>query len=319
MNIEVSTLAHSMLADLHNNNNNYGKAIPGHIPRVPPNIRNINRAAYDPKVLSIGPYHHGKPGLQAMEDHKKRYLREFLTYMPGELEKLEKLNSLIYSVRTLEEKLLSLYNQPLNIERDDFIKMIVLDGCFILRLLIKIRVRLESEADAIFEVVPLLRRDLLLLENQLPFFILEKLYELIPKPNSIQPFPTLKEMAFAYLTMKLSTDPIALNNLEAYHLLHFYDLILLPKPRDHLIFESNQNAPSTVPQASKQEEPGIKITAKKADNFLEVPFVEGKLQISCLEIKDVAIPIFRNLIAFEQCCPTAGNHLTDTRFMDLMV
>ncbi|KAJ0967657.1 hypothetical protein J5N97_024574 [Dioscorea zingiberensis] len=264
-----------MLADLH-----YGKAIPGHIPRVPPNIRNINRAAYDPKVLSIGPYHHGKPGLQAMEDHKKRYLREFLTCMPGEQEKLEKLDSLIYSVRTLEEELLSLYSQPLNFERDDFIKMIVLDGCFILRLLIKIRVRLESEADAIFEVrylLPLLRRDLLLLENQLPFFILEKLYELIPKPNSIQPFPTLKEIAFAYLTMKLSTDPVALNNLEAYHLLHLYDLILLPKPRDPLILELNQNAPSTMPRASKLKEAGIKITAKKADNFLEASFVEGKL------------------------------------------
>ncbi|KAJ0967631.1 hypothetical protein J5N97_024548 [Dioscorea zingiberensis] len=319
-----STLARSMLSDLQNSSSNsYSKPVPGHIPRIPPNIRNIDSSAYEPKVISIGPYHHGKSSLQSMEDHKKRYLREFLTRKPensnityGELEKLD---SLINSVRKSEEELLTWYSQLPNIESDDFIKMVVFDGCFILGLLIKIRVRSERGGDPIFEVgnlLPLLRGDLLLLENQLPFFILEKLYELIPKPNSIQPFPTLKEIAFAYLTMKLSTDPVTLNNLEAYHLLHLYDLILLPKARD----QSNQNTPSTVPSATKLKEAGIKLLAKKADNFLEVSYVEGKLQIPCLEIKDVTIPIFRNLIAFEQCCPIAGNHFTAyTRFMDLMV
>ncbi|KAJ0967782.1 hypothetical protein J5N97_024699 [Dioscorea zingiberensis] len=332
-----STLAHSMLSELHNSSsNNQGKAKPNHIPRVPPNIRNIDNAAYDPKVISIGPYHHGKSGLQSMEDHKKRYLREFLTCEPEnssittDVGELEKLDSLINTVRISEKELLSWYSLPPNIKSDDFIKMIVLDGCFILRLLIKFRVRSERGEDPIFLVgnlLPLLRGDLLLLENQLPFFILEKLYELIQKPDSKR--LTLKEFAFAYLTFKDSTGSV--NNLEVYHLLHLYDLILLPKVRD---VQSNQNAlstvssatklkvvPSTVPSATKLKEAGIKLLpAKEADNFLEVFYVKGKLQIPCLKITDVTIPIFRNLIAFEQCCPIAGNHFTAyTRFMDLMV
>ena len=44
---------------------------------VPPTLRQINPEAYTPQVISIGPIHHGKQKLQAMQIQKKRYLIEF--------------------------------------------------------------------------------------------------------------------------------------------------------------------------------------------------------------------------------------------------
>lgn len=46
--------------------------------RVPALMRDSNSKAYEPRVVSIGPYHYGKEHLEAMEEHKHRALRHFL-------------------------------------------------------------------------------------------------------------------------------------------------------------------------------------------------------------------------------------------------
>ena len=45
--------------------------------RVPKKLREVNNDAYTPKLISIGPLHHGESELHAMEMLKLRYLREF--------------------------------------------------------------------------------------------------------------------------------------------------------------------------------------------------------------------------------------------------
>ncbi|KAL6202972.1 hypothetical protein ACLB2K_026676 [Fragaria x ananassa] len=40
--------------------------------RVPEKLRRLNENAYTPRVVSIGPFHHGKESLKPMEEHKKR-------------------------------------------------------------------------------------------------------------------------------------------------------------------------------------------------------------------------------------------------------
>ena len=46
--------------------------------RVPAHLRKLNAMAYTPRVVSIGPYHHSRKELKAMEDHKRRYFQDFL-------------------------------------------------------------------------------------------------------------------------------------------------------------------------------------------------------------------------------------------------
>jgi hypothetical protein len=49
-------------------------------PKVPPTLRDIqqNRDCYDPSMVSIGPYHHGKTALEEMEKFKETYALDFV-------------------------------------------------------------------------------------------------------------------------------------------------------------------------------------------------------------------------------------------------
>ncbi|RWR91960.1 UPF0481 protein [Cinnamomum micranthum f. kanehirae] len=48
--------------------------------KVPVHVVAVNPEAFKPKVVSIGPYHHGKDHLKPMEVHKQRAARCFIRY-----------------------------------------------------------------------------------------------------------------------------------------------------------------------------------------------------------------------------------------------
>lgn len=342
---------------------------------VPPNIRQCHADAYEPQVLSIGAYHHGKPSLEAMEKHKWRYLRDLLSrnlpinvhsIADHEAQISAELDKFIEAVRELETRARQCYSERTdNLGSDGFVKMLVLDGSFLVELLIKFynkgcRVK-EDPIFAVSWILPLIRRDVLKLENQIPFFVLERIFSLAKKPPfrsrstmKSEELPPLKEISFAYLMWKKCTDTKTLYEGTFYHLLHLYDQILLPAPRleipdteprqtrfklirtlqllppfrSFLPRETN-NQPckkwpaSTIPSAMELQEAGIRFKCKQADSFLDVGFKDGALEIPSLSVVDATESIFRNLIAFEQCCSDDINpqkHFTSyALFLDCIV
>lgn len=150
---------------------------------VPPYFRRHNMDAYNPKVVSLGPFHHGQKHLKPMEDHKKRALSHFL-----------KRTRCTYKVcyDKLEEAVPKLMDHYEHLDKEwqdkhKFLKLMVYDGCFMLEFLLNYAWFFDDydEHDPIFGRAFLtstmfvsIRRDMLLIENQLPLLVLEKLLDL---------------------------------------------------------------------------------------------------------------------------------------------
>ncbi|KAK9922888.1 hypothetical protein M0R45_031327 [Rubus argutus] len=145
--------------------------------RVPDGLRRVCEEAYTPRIISIGPLHHGKEALRAMEEHKKRYLQYFLSRLTNNL----RLKDYIKIVKDQEDKLRSYYSETIELESDEFVRVVLVDAIFIIEFLFRFWYpKLLDENDYIFGKP---RKsvdvwfDLHMLENQLPFFILEKLFD----------------------------------------------------------------------------------------------------------------------------------------------
>ncbi|KAF3965423.1 hypothetical protein CMV_010385 [Castanea mollissima] len=120
--------------------------------KVPYHLRKWSEEAYTPQVISIGPIHHGNNKFQTMEKHK------------------------------MENSIRQCYVETVvDLGSDDFVKMIMLDVSFILELFLKFNSESWPREDPLLVEAWLLDtvfRDLLLLENQLPFFVIEMLFNL---------------------------------------------------------------------------------------------------------------------------------------------
>lgn len=95
--------------------------------RVPKHIFEIDRTAYEPIVVSFGPYHHGAQHLQSMEKKKWEHLNRVL-----KLNFERTLHDYIKAMAGIEKQARKCYSQEINIERKKFLQMLLLDGCFIL-------------------------------------------------------------------------------------------------------------------------------------------------------------------------------------------
>ncbi|KAK4603332.1 hypothetical protein RGQ29_012036 [Quercus rubra] len=93
------------------------------------------------------------------------------------------LRILTNSVMELEKEARECYAGPIDYSPDEFVKILVIDGCFIIELLRKSAdVELREENDPIFSMACMLQflfHDLILLENQVPWMVLEHLFNVV--------------------------------------------------------------------------------------------------------------------------------------------
>uniref|UniRef100_A0A251U5K1 Uncharacterized protein n=1 Tax=Helianthus annuus TaxID=4232 RepID=A0A251U5K1_HELAN len=170
--------------------------------RVPSCVTDLNKRAYKPQSVSFGPYHYGEPNLESMEENKhrallhflKRYKKPFECYVKAVMEVVEDLK---HAYSALDQK----WHQ----DTMGFVKMMILDGCFMLEIL---RAATTDDVDCdinaadanvvddyasndpIFSnhgklyILPYLKRDMLMLENQLPMLLLNTLVAVTKDENN---------------------------------------------------------------------------------------------------------------------------------------
>ncbi|XP_062232396.1 UPF0481 protein At3g47200-like [Phragmites australis] len=205
------------------------------VSRVPVQVRDKNPDAYTPGLVAIGPLHAraAERGLQQGNRLKMAYLNSLISRgHPDPADHLAVIQSYIRLVAAREQEARAMYasEDVDDITADDFIQMLVLDGCFVIEHLVNVFIGLEEPSLHAMPFGPAqLSVDLILAENQVPFFVLVDLIKStrLPEFNSTgyDPPVLLMKLVLFYLAGEKGRDmseglPNADGVSHMLHLLH---------------------------------------------------------------------------------------------------
>ncbi|PSR86628.1 UPF0481 protein [Actinidia chinensis var. chinensis] len=296
--------------------------------KLPACVTDLNKNAYLPQVVSFGPYHHGEEHLMPMEEHKKRALFHFLkrTKKPFQII-VDNLTKVVQDLKDSYDLLGDVWQS----DTERFLKLMVLDGCFMLEVLYyyakmnfkdlcysdeKIDSFRYDPSDPIFcakrmlHVMNYIRRDMLLLENQLPMQVLIELVAgICPEKENAQDFVNKLTCWFTK-----STGP------DTGECLHVLDIFRKSVPlshtdgqREHATHvhdDSVHHGSHIIVSAMEIQEAGIRFKVCKSEGVHEISFKDGVLHLPLLCVDDTTESVFLNLIAFERLHVGAGNEVT---------
>ncbi|KAK0589279.1 hypothetical protein LWI29_012052 [Acer saccharum] len=289
--------------------------------RIPKILHRHNPQAYEPNAFSIGPFRCGDDNLKPTQKIKMKYLQGLLRRSTNSKELMRKLTG---AVRAIEQEARQCYAGPIgnsNVE-EEFVKILVLDGCFIIELFRKDADEvIKDPDDPIFSMsclLEFLKHDLILLENQIPWPILERLFNMTMVPGG----KSLIELALDFFSNMFSSHkptikPNKFANDEIKHILDLLRLSLI-LPLDRLNRADTGWQP--FPCARKIKGSGIKFKKVAADTILDIRFSNGRLEIPPLLVQETTETIFRNLISLEQCLPDCPPIITSyAKLMDNLI
>ncbi|XP_037488315.1 UPF0481 protein At3g47200-like [Triticum dicoccoides] len=148
---------------------------------------------YKPQTVSLGPFHHGDKDLKPMEEHKLRAVRRLL-HRPNCKTTLAELIAVVEEVADdLQDAYMDLGQEWQGKEnRGKFLEMMITDGCFLLEVMRTVAAMYQENGsifmavadkhgDPVFSkhgiqhIKPFVQRDMLMIENQLPLMLLQKI------------------------------------------------------------------------------------------------------------------------------------------------
>ncbi|XP_022632287.1 putative UPF0481 protein At3g02645 [Vigna radiata var. radiata] len=267
--------------------------------KVPLNIREYNPKVYAPQIVSIGPYHHNSFG--AMEELKLKYLKGFLnrTQQP--------IREFAVKIKELEETIRSCYEGTIKYDSDEFLEIILVDACFIIELFLRWNKLGDwMKKDPLF-LQPMaleeILKDLLLLENQLPFFVFEQLYNLSGMNEKFL------DITFNFFESKSLGNVCPRESPK-----HFTDLLrcsIISSSKLGLGKQEEDQVIKHVYSASQLMEAGLKFEVCPNKSFLDLTYSKhGVLSMPILNIHDNTELLFRNMMAYEHCHLSSTNIVT---------
>ncbi|XP_059439777.1 UPF0481 protein At3g47200-like [Corylus avellana] len=315
--------------------------------KVPKKLRKVNEEAYTPKLVSIGPFHHDLVELWGVKIQRHVYLKKFCL-RTGKSEK-----DLVSIIESKKEEIYRSYSETFELisNSKEFVAKILLDAIFIIELFLRNFEREKYEKlDYILSnawIESHIKQDLILLENQLPFRFLQKLYKSAFDGEEATPFLKLACEFFFSGKHQIPMDK---------EVKHFTDLHRIfyspsypkpdPKPAKHLRYT-----------ATKLYETGLEFEAlvdidSSQKSLLDIEFAKDKLLerhpflnlswlFSCLPclksrqcsksvrcilkvpqlvIDDQTEALFRNLMALEQCHYPSNTYICNyVLFLDYLI
>ncbi|KAL3718264.1 hypothetical protein ACJRO7_003408 [Eucalyptus globulus] len=291
--------------------------------RAPRSLVQFNEKAFQPQIVSIGPYHHGKERLNMVEQHKPRF---FSALIERTKDGGVGLDHYFTAVALKENEIRDCYSEFLPCESKALIEMMVLDACFIVEVFrIFGRVIWSDWDDPIFTtqwIFPFLIKDLLQIENQIPFSVLQVVFDLSKGDIADKAAtPSLNELALGFFNSAFQRPQEQLEKFfgvsrpRVFNVKHLLDLFRLS-----FIGHTEVEQPANVyvdylqliPSATQLLLSGINCMPRNDCNLnlLDVQFNHGILQIPPLTLDDCMSSFLLNCVAFEQSFNYSSRHLS---------
>nr|XP_023922327.1 UPF0481 protein At3g47200-like [Quercus suber] len=258
-----------------------------HINRVPYHIRSVNPGAYTPMVVSIGPIHHFNEKLQTME-------------------------KFVSIIREMEEMIRCCYAETSShsMSSDDFVKMILLDAIFILELFHKYSTGDWDGDDPLQPdrwMFSFVRLDLVVLENQLPFFVLEELFNLafVDDSSSLPLIPLTFNFFKCFNVQNMDPENVKIEHFMT-DLIRAFQLPLNP-----LLKRPTRMMVKLWYSATELHDAGVKFEGSSSICLLDLHYEKGVLKMPRLVLDDQTEALVRNVMALEQFCHWNEVCLTD--------
>uniref|UniRef100_A0A0A8Z2Z2 Uncharacterized protein n=1 Tax=Arundo donax TaxID=35708 RepID=A0A0A8Z2Z2_ARUDO len=326
--------------------------------------RGDENKCYDPVAVQIGLCRNYRFTLELDTDDLQRYKACCVQQLISRHSHLHEpdrtpaalLDGCFESMKSLYPKIRACHSKRITFrDKSDVARTMLLDGCFILHRLLKYARLAESKAKGSEEdsdvdhlndddwtqvigrccVWQLVTRDLLLLQNQIPFFVLRELFCQLKNDEPEDTIVKGSLMLFRSLCPQMlrptgSGSVSAIAPSDVHHLLHLFYLSVgfpsgendrRPSRRQADVLPSE--LPQWIPGAKELDEAGVRFRKRKnASTFLDIKFDfhSGVLEIPPLQLYDYSDALFRNLIAFEQTYPgTRFDITTYCVFMNCLI
>ncbi|XP_077218790.1 UPF0481 protein At3g47200-like [Tasmannia lanceolata] len=286
--------------------------------RVPSCLTELNPKAYQPQVVSFGPYHHENEQLTQMEVHKQRALLHFLKRTNKSIEDYVK------ALEEVGEELMDSYEHLEEAwkDRNRFLKMMLLDGCFMLEVLYTANGISNTYAskDPIFSShgkvhkMPYIKRDMLRVENQLPLLVLDKLVA-VEKGT-----PKNDEFINKLILKFCNPSTLDTNIGPCLHVLDVFRKSMLQGPSPTSQNHAHESTGEIIRSAIELNEAGIRFKKSKTQSLKDIKFKHGILTLPIVVVDDTTESTFLNLMAFERLHVGTGNEVTSyVFFMDNII
>ncbi|PWA44516.1 hypothetical protein CTI12_AA522390 [Artemisia annua] len=337
------------LLDCAERGQNRSNQRPPSICKVSRILRDHSESSYEPQLVSIGPIHRENEKLQEFELLKECYLNDLLHRCHDSTPR-ETLEACLLKVNTLLPQVRESYAGMIENYRDaDFARMMVMDGCFILEFCFK------HEEENLYLPNKMqnsrIAMDLMLLENQIPFFVLQALFDCSMGKGSFTLSNVLDKYLASYIKLfhsqlpeKNSTTDVVDSDSTHDHILGYlhkrYQLVVAKSSNPiHaeasklLDREGIENTYTTFHSIVELDRSGMNfkphqeyiwsMTIKFQSSLVAcLPWFGSKptLLMPTLVIDDITELILRNFIAYEQLFPKDHYYFTSyAHAMDMLI
>ncbi|GAB2219315.1 hypothetical protein Droror1_Dr00006950 [Drosera rotundifolia] len=320
------------------------------VPQILKDLASVsNKSCYEPLVISLGPFHHGKARYKYMQDLKIRISEQFIAgtnYARSDI--FRKFHQVARRAKDEYYSFDQHEKRPFTND-DDLIDILFTDACFLVQFILsyldtdeKKRMKVKMKMYEIAFVI----RDMFLLENQLPFPLVKSLMELRFEEHEIRqkikqfidrvrftPIPQQRQASFAKKLCKLLSGTIRkklpptgswdLQN-DPIHLLQALQIRLVDHKKLGQLNTSTQNATLfSYRSVSELVTAGFDFKAGKSwCQFTDIWFQEKSfgspvLILPPMTVDDSTPAMLLNLVAFE-ALPDAPDDLGVTSFLWFM-